>query len=236
VRTPSRIDEDLQLTGVASAGPPAVFVCVCDNGQFRSETLLGYEAGYRKSITQDLYLDFAAFHNKYNNLESFGDASVSILSSPPPFSILISVPFANRIMGSTTGAEIAPDWKVNKVVELRATYSYVSLDLENRVTRTKTADALSDETSSPRNEATLQALVSLPRGFEVNSTYRYTGALSGSVPSYTTADAHLSWRLTRAMTFSIVGQNLFQPRHAEMGPLQVQRGAYAQVTWSKPKD
>lgn len=236
VRTPSRIDEDLQLTGVASSSSPAIFVCICDNGQFQSETLLGYEAGYRKLITRNLYLDVAAFHNKYNDLEGLGNVSVSLLPSPPPFAILVAVPFANRIMGSTTGAEISPDWKVSKAVDLKATYSYVDLNLEDRVTRTKTSGALSDETSSPRNEGTLQALLTLPRGFEFDPTYRYVGALPGLAPSYTTADADLSWRFTRDLTFSVVGQNLFQPRHPEMGPLQVQRGAYAQITWSTPKD
>jgi iron complex outermembrane receptor protein len=56
VRTPSRIDEDLQLTGFVST-PPPIYVCVCDNAKFVSETLLSYEAGYRKLVSSRIYVD-----------------------------------------------------------------------------------------------------------------------------------------------------------------------------------
>ena len=137
VRTPSRIDEDLHLTGLVIP-TPAIFLCICDNRKFLSETLLGYEAGYRQLVTASFYLDVAVFHNHYNDLTSYGDVSISIVNSPPPPHILISLPFANGIMGSTNGAEIAPDWKVTRGMELKASYSYVSLNLEDKRTHTKT--------------------------------------------------------------------------------------------------
>jgi iron complex outermembrane recepter protein len=236
VRTPSRIDDDLQLTQVDPTAIP-IFVCVCDNGKFQSEKLLGYETGYRRLITSKFYVDLAAFHNKYNDLENFGDASVAILTSPPPLDILISFPFANGIMGTSNGGEIAPDFKINRNVELRASYSYVSLNLEDRATHTKESDALSEETSSPHNQVTLQALLSLPKGLEFDPTYRYVSALPADiVNAYSTGDARFAWRFTREMTLSVVGQNLLQPRHAEMNPLLIERSAYAQITWNKPAD
>lgn len=237
VRTPSRIDEDLQLIGIDSASPIPIFLCVCDDGKYRSETLLGYEAGYRKLVTQKFYLDIAVFHNKYNDLASFGDVSISLLTNPPPVDILISVPFANQIMGSTNGGEIAPDVRVNNRVELRATYSYVSLNLEDRTTHTKGSDAFTDETSTPHNQATVQALLHLPRGFEFDPTYRYVGAVPADIiPSYSTADARLSWHFMHNLTLSFTAQNLLQPRHAEMDPVLVERSAYAQISWSKSAD
>ena len=237
VRTPSRIDEDLQLTGVVSSAFPPVFVCICDDGKYRSETLLGYDAGYRRLLTSKFYVDIAMFHNKYNDLESLGDASVSLLTTPPPLDILVSVPFANRIMGTTNGGEISPDLRINDRVELKATYSYASLNLEDRTTHMKGSDALTDETSTPHHQATFQALFNLPRGFEFDPTYRYVGSLpADAIPAYSTADAHLSWRFARNFTLSVTGQNLLQPRHAEMDPVLIERSAYAQITWSKPKD
>lgn len=237
VRTPSRVDEDLELTGLAAATNPPVFICVCDNGKYLSETLLGYEAGYRKLVTSRFYVDLSLFHNKYNDIGDFGDASISMEASPPPPYILVSVPFANRIMGSTNGGEIAPDFRVNKNVELRAAYSYVSLDLEDRITRKKSATALSDETASPHNQVTLQALLNLPMRLEFDPTFRYVSALpADQAPAYSTADARLSWRFAPNLTLSIAGQNLLQPRHAEMSPVLVERGAYAQITWNKPSE
>jgi iron complex outermembrane recepter protein len=81
VRTPSRIDEDLHLTGLA-APTPTVFLCICDNRQFLSETLLGYEAGYRKLVTSRLCVDIAAFHNRYNDLTNYGKDSAVATQLP----------------------------------------------------------------------------------------------------------------------------------------------------------
>jgi outer membrane receptor protein involved in Fe transport len=135
-------------------------------------------------------------------------------------------------MGSANGAEIAPDWKATRWMELKATYSYVSLSLEDRVSHTKTSDVSSFEESSPHNEATAQALFSLPKGFEFDPTYRYVGALPAQLTrSYGTVDARLGWHFGRNFELSLTGQNLLQPRHAELGSVLTQRSAYAQLTW-----
>ncbi len=236
VRTPSRIDEDLQLTGLAQATPP-VFACICDNRQVVSETLLGYEAGYRKLVTSSFYVDVAAFHNKYNDLVSYGDESISTVASPPPPYTLISLRAVNGIMGSTNGGEISPDWKVTHWMDFKATYSYVSLNFEDKATHTKTSQVSSYEGSSPLNEATAQMLFHLPKGFEFDPTYRYVGALPAlAVNAYQTADARLGWHLAKEFELSVAGQNLFQPRHAEFGPVLIERSAYAQITWRRTAD
>jgi iron complex outermembrane receptor protein len=138
-------------------------------------------------------------------------------------------------MGSTNGAEIAPDWKATHWMELKATYSYVSLNLIDKPTRTKTSYVSSYEGSSPHNEATAQALFNLPRGFEFDPTYRYVGALPVQrIRAYGTADARLGWRFAKTFELSLTGQNLLQPRHSELGSVLVERSAYAQLTWKKP--
>lgn len=236
IRTPSRIDEDLQLTGFVSS-PPPIYLCVCDNAKFVSETLLGYEAGYRKLVGPRFYLDIAAFHNKYNDLTSFGNPTISLTTTPPPLAILISLPFANRIMGSTDGGEFSPLWKATHWMEMKATYSYVTMNLEDKPTHTKTSYVSMYEGSSPHNEVTAQLLFNLPRGFEFDPTYRYVGALPAlAVKAYHTADARLGWHFAKRFDLSITGQNLFQPRHAESGSVLVQRSAYAQITWRRAAD
>jgi iron complex outermembrane receptor protein len=236
VRTPSRIDEDLQLTGLVQPTPP-VFACICDNRQVVSETLLGYEAGYRKLVTSSFYVDVAAFHNKYNDLVSYGDESISTVASPPPPYTLISLGAVNGIMGSTNGGEISPEWKVTHWMDFKATYSYVSLNFEDKPTHTKTSQVSSYEGSSPHNEATAQILFRLPRRLEFDPTYRYVGALPAlAVNAYQTADARLGWRFTKEFELSVTGQNLFQPRHAEFGPVLIERSASAQITWRRTAD
>src|SRR5258708_13523629 len=95
-------------------------------------------------------------------------------------------------MGSTNGAEIAPDLKVTHWMELKASYSYVSLSLIDKPTHTKTSYVSTYEGSSPHNEATAQVLLNLPRAFEFDPTYRYVGSLPAQlVKPYETADAPL---------------------------------------------
>jgi iron complex outermembrane recepter protein len=236
VRTPSRIDEDMQYTALAQANPPEFF-CICDNRQFVSETLLGYEAGYRKLVSSQLYVDIAAFHNKYNDLASYGDESISIVASPPPPYTLISLRAVNGIMGTTNGGEISPDWKVTHWMDFKATYSYVSLNFHDKPTHTKTSQVSSYEGSSPHNEATAQILFHLPKGLEFDPTYRYVGALPAlRVNAYQTADARLGWHFAKEFELAVTGQNLFQPRHAEFGPVLVERSAYVQITWRRAAD
>lgn len=236
VRTPSRIDEDLQLTGLVQATPP-VFACICDNRQVASETLLGYEAGYRKLVTPSFYVDVAAFHNKYNDLVSYGDESISIVAAPPPPYTLLSFQAVNGIMGSSNGGEISPAWKVTHWMDFKATYSYVSLNFEDKPTHTKTSQVSSYEGSSPHNEATAQMLFHLRKGLEFDPTYRYVGALPAlGVNAYHTADARLGWHFAKEFELSVTGQNLFQPRHAEFGPVLVERSGYAQITWRRAAD
>jgi len=63
------------------------------------------------------------------------------------------------------------------------------------------------------------------------------GALSAlQVNGYQTVDARLGWHFAKEVELSVTGQNLLQPRHAEFGPVLVERSAYAQITWRRGAD
>ena len=70
-----------------------------------------------------------------------------------------------------------------------------------------------------------------PGGFEFDPTYRYVAALPSQLTkSYGTVDARFGWH-ARNVELSLAGQNVLQPRHAEIGSILTQRSAYAQITW-----
>ncbi len=69
VRTPSDNEDTLETTTLRSTDPLA-FSVITGDGRFTSETLIGYEAGYRSLITKTFSLDIAAFYNEYNHLQS----------------------------------------------------------------------------------------------------------------------------------------------------------------------
>jgi iron complex outermembrane receptor protein len=240
VRTPSRIDEDLQLTGLAATTPIPIFISVVGNPNFLPETLLGYEAGYRQLVTRRVYVDVALFHNQYDNLTSLGSSlTIAVENSPSPTHLLATIPWGNGIKGTTNGGEIAPDWKATRWLELKGSYSYANLNLRNKLGNTDIGTVLTDEGSSPRHQVVVQSLFNLPMGFELDPTYRYVSALPAlSVKAYTTMDVRVGWHVTRNLQLSLVGQNLFQPKHAEFsgdpGPLiGIKRSAYAQITWAR---
>jgi iron complex outermembrane receptor protein len=238
VRSPSRLDEDLQLTGLITTTPLPIFIRVAGNPQFMSETLLGYEVGYRTLVTSKFFVDVSLFHNNYNNLTSFGSAKISFENSPPPLRVILTVPWANGIKGSTDGFEIAPNWKVASWLVLNASYSYLNMDLSNKPGNTDTGTVTSDQGSSPRHEFVIRTQFNLPKRFEFDPAFRYVSALPAQlVESYSTMDVHLSWRFTEQMELSVVGKNLFQPQHAEFagdpgGLIGIKRSVYAKIIWT----
>ncbi len=240
VSTPSRVDENLRLTGFTTV-PLPIFLTVVGNPKFVSETLLGYEVGYRKLITPQLYVDVSLFHNDYNNLTSFGAFALSAETNPSPPHLLLTLPWTNGIMGSTNGGEISPDWKASRWLELKASYSYVSLDLKNKPGNTDVGTRISDQRSSPRHQVVVQSLFNLPKRFEFDPTYRFVSALPAqSVKSYSTMDLRFGWHFAGNVEASVVGQNLFQPNHTEFGfspgpMIGVSRSVYGQIIWHETR-
>jgi iron complex outermembrane receptor protein len=240
VSTPSQVDENLQLTGYTPV-PFPLFLRIAGNPNFNSETLLGYEVGYRRLITPSLYVDVSLFHNKYNDLTSFGTFAFSVEANPAPPHLLLTIPWANGIEGSTNGGEISPDWKATRWLELKASYSYVSLGLKNRPGNADAGTLSLDKGSSPRHEVVVQSLFNLPKRFEFDPTYRYVSALPAqSVKSYSTMDLRFGWHFAGNVEASIVGQNLFQPNHMEFGispgpMVGVSRSVYGQIIWHETR-
>jgi iron complex outermembrane recepter protein len=237
VRTPSRLDEDIQLTDFATVTPLPIYLQVDGNRQFRSEELLGYEAGYRALITSHFYLDVAAFHNNYNDVYSFQVGTFFLEPSPPPVHAILPLLTSNGIRGTTKGFEVAPDWKPTGWWELRPSYSHLELLMEDVPGSNDPTSVAGYEGSSPRHQATVQSLLNLPKKLEFAQTYRYVSALPAqTVKSYSTADARVGWVFIRQMELSVVGQNLLQPNHAEFGGdpgglVGIKRSVYGQITW-----
>jgi iron complex outermembrane recepter protein len=242
VRTPSRLDEDIQLTDFATVTPLPIYLQVNGNHQFRSEILLGYEAGYRALITSHFYLDVAAFHNNYNDVYSFQVGAPFLAPSPPPVRAIIPLLTSNGIRGTTKGFEVAPDWKPTSYWELRPSYSHLEMLMEDGPGSNDPTSVAGYEGSSPRHQATVQSFLSLPKKLEVEQTYRYVSALPAqTVKSYSTADARVGWGFIREMELSVVGQNLLQPNHAEFGGdpgglVGIKRSVYAQITWNRAEN
>jgi len=236
VRTPSRVEEDLQLTGLAAPTPLTFFRIIGDR-KFSSESLIGYEAGYRSLVSPKFYVDIAAFYNNYDHLLSVEPGAPFSESSPPPPHTVIPFFFRNGLLGHTAGFEIAPDWTPTRTWRLRGSYSFLHIDLDKKASSQDTSSGNSTQGSSPHHQVAIQSFLDLPKKLQFDQTLRYVSALPAQlVRAYTTADVRFSWHATRSLGVSVVGQNLFQPHHAEFGgdpgPLVgIERSAYIKLTW-----
>ncbi len=238
VRTPSRLDEDLQLTDSLLHGFP-LYLRVLGNGQFGDEEMVGSEAGYRTLIATGLYIDVAMFHNHYDRLYGYGDNTVYLESAGPAGEILQLSP-VNVLGGDTNGFEISPDWKPTAWLQLKGSYSYLHLAMHNQPGLTDPlGDIASENGSSPHHEIVAESLINLPKRFEIDPTYRYVSALtSPQVPAYSTVDLRVGWHMNREIELSVAGQNLIQPSHPEFsgdpGPLVgIKRSVFGKITWTQ---
>lgn len=239
VRTPDRVDEDVQVD-VFAGSPPPIFARVVTNHNLMPERLVAYEAGFRALIHPRLYLSAAGFHNAYRNIIAQSGLRPSPAPTPPlpPGSVFYELQFMNGIHGSTDGAEIAPDFQAASFWRIRPGLSYLSIDLNDEPGFTDTVTLKNLRGSSPKYQAFIQSEINLPYHFEFDQSFRYVDSLPAqSVRAYTTADVRIGWNPTKALSVSVTGQNLFQPHHAEFGidpppTVLIKRGVYAKLVWS----
>jgi iron complex outermembrane receptor protein len=237
VRTPSRLESDLQYTVLLAVKPPT-FLRIVGNPDFLSERLIGYEAGYRSAPTPQFYVDVAAFHNDHDNLQSFGSFSTRIEALPAPAHVLAVLPYANGVAGTSDGFEIAPDWQLTRAWQVKGSYSYLRLDLKNKPGNADTSAVDTYEGSAPRHQGQIRSMVSLPKGWQFDQVIRYSSALPAQhVDEYVTADVRVGWQMTRRLGLSVVGQNLTRPHHVEFAhspspSVALLRTVYATATWN----
>jgi iron complex outermembrane receptor protein len=240
LRTPSDGERDFYLLGppIGFVGALPVLPRFNANPDFHSEELNGYEAGYRRLLLKNVYVDLAAFYNHYGDLFSediIGSPYFETNPGPPHY--LLPAHFGNGLLGTTTGGEIAPEWKVTNRWRLRGSYSYLLMQLEKGTGSLDIGSASGIEGSSPKHQVLAESNFDISKAFNLDLNYRYVSALPAlTVHSYSTGDARFAWQAGEHVQLSVVGMDLFQPHHAEFssdpGPLVgIKRSVYGQIAW-----
>jgi iron complex outermembrane receptor protein len=240
LRTPSRIEESFQFTALAQASIP-LYLRLIGDGDFSPEQLIGYELGYRTYITGSGFISIASFYNRYSDLLSVENRPPTVETSPTPTHLVLPLYLRNGIQAQTKGVEISSLFDLRPWWRMQGSYSYLHLNAEREPGSDDASTIGQLQGDSPQHKVVVQSFFTLPHGFSFDLTYRYVGALTGSdvkVPAYSTGDARIAKRLGREFIFSVIGQNLFQPRHPEYagdpGPLvDIRRSAYLQLMWTR---
>lgn len=250
VRTPADVERDFFLSGFIGTGPGGLpfFARFNANPNFKSETLKGYEAGYRRLVSKNLYIDLAGFFNQYNNLFSEEITGAPFLeNTPPPLDDNISAPthillpalFGNSLVGTTSGVEVAPEWRPTSFWRLRGSYSFLEMHIKKAPNSADIGTGPGIQGASPQHQVFLQSGFDLSKSLTLDLLYRYVSRLPAqNVEAYSTGDATFGWRVKEHVHLSVVGQNLLQPHHTEFlgdprGLVGIKRSAYGKIAWTR---
>jgi iron complex outermembrane receptor protein len=197
VRTPSRIDRQLEL-------PPLL-----TGGDFQSEKLIAFEAGYRGQPSPRTTLSVSVFVNRYDDIRTTEFQPGGAL----PIQLM------NGLQGYTYGVEAWSAAQLAPWLRINVGLSTIWKDFHFKPGH---ADlALRDELGHDPNlqlfaRAELNPLDRLRMSFGL----RRIGALDDSaseppIRAYVEADANLNYRLTDALELYVAGNNLLHHAHLE---------------------
>ena len=161
VRTPSRIEHDLQIS--AGGVPFLDFV-----PSFDSEDMIAYELGFRAQPEPWFSWDLALFYNQYEHLSS-------LRLTPPGVLPIIN---SNQNRGEGYGVELAADLDVTSNWELSGYYAFLQLQIHSdSVANDIGSGGKAIEGSSPHNQVYLTSSHALTDNLECDFTSRYVDNL-----------------------------------------------------------
>lgn len=216
VRTPNRIERELQATGLLFPSP-----------DYGSEKLTAFEAGWRSQPLDRMSYSLSAFYNLYDDLRTAGITPVTVLP----------LRLENGARGTTYGLEgwtryeMAPGWRISagfnllhKDFELKPGYAF---DAYGTVFG-----------QDPSYQAQIRSEWNINDAVELDVWLRTVGKLdTAPVPAYTEANVRLGWRVRDDLELSINGFNLLNPRHLEVydpatvAPRYVGRSIFASLRY-----
>ncbi len=249
VRTPSRAENDSKIditpflpvaTGLAlSSLPFPISATLLGSGQYNSEKLIAYEAGYRHQFSPQASIDIAGFANDYSQLRdvSFGAFS---LSTGLPLRLLQPVFINNQGSALTYGVETSIDLRPVENWRIQTSYSFIHIDFSsNNLLKNTNPTTGGSEKANPQHQLSVRSNYDFSERLQLNLWLRYTSEIAFyQIPSYVTMDAKLVYRPAKNTELFVVGQNLFSQHHRELTsdfiplvPAAIPRGVFAGVQW-----
>lgn len=241
VRTPTVADESRTFVNLVSPpgtfgpGSPPVIHAVLGSHSLESEELIAYQLGWRGRWGNDAMLSAALFYNDYDRLILYQQLPLDTVTLAPDFWRLALIP-VNVGSAHSHGAELTGMWQPLPRWRLFGEVSY--LDLKVLPSELPLASNISGSTAQV--QASLRSNLELGQHWEIGVGLRYVDDLPAqNVDSYVGADVRVARRLTEGVQLALVGQNLWEPRHAEFRstsfPIDsyIQRSVYLALTWRR---
>jgi iron complex outermembrane receptor protein len=231
VRTPARLNSDIELTAPITDDPVPFYVNVFGNPAFESETLQAHEAGYRIRFNESLALDFAVFDNDYDKLQTQEAGAPFVVNGPPQY-LVLPIDMANGMRAETYGGTIAAVWQPFERWRLRMHYSRLQMDLSLKP-GSLDGGALGIAGNSPRHQIAVHAFAELGHGLSLYGAARYISALPNQqLDSRIAVDLNLGWQVTARLKGALTVRDLNDRRHVEFGDVAIERAAYVRIAWA----
>jgi iron complex outermembrane receptor protein len=201
VRRPTRFDDDILAFG------PAGTVLARGSDDFRAESLIASEVGYRAQAARAVSIDATAFHHRITDLRS---------QDLPPTGLPIVV--GNSLEGESHGVEFGVN--VQPFDWWRTHVAYTWLDTEiRRAPGSRDVGGGASEANDPHHLFGVRTSFDLPHAIEVDAMLRSIGSLPNPrVPAFTELDLRAGWQATPRVQLWVAGRDLLHDRHPEFGP------------------
>jgi iron complex outermembrane recepter protein len=244
VRTPSRYDRDLEVvTGLVNAPAPYVFpsAYLAGSPDFKSESVVAYELGYRAELGSKFTLSVSGYYNVYSDIRSTEDTPTT-----PTYPFPYPVVFGNGLEGDTYGLEVNANYQLLDWWQVHGGYNLIRENIHATQGYVDATGSL-NETADPENQFFFRSSMDLPRGLELDAALRWIdsftisngpngGPIGATVPSYFELNARIAWHVNKRLEVSVVGDNLLHDHHPEYGypsptTEEISRSVFGKAEW-----
>ncbi len=211
VRTPSSIEEDIDLAAQVLPGTPPTELRVFGNPGQQSEELIAYEIGHRIQPRDNLAFDTALFFNDFDNLQTIATPDAPFTGADG--NTIIAYRLNNLGGGHVYGAEFTANWNINPDWRLAGSYTFMKMELEVEPGSATTLEA--GEELAPEHQFAVRSYYNITQDVHWDNTAYFVDALSNPVDSYLRLDSRLAWLVQPGLEISMIGRNLTDPHHPE---------------------
>ncbi len=221
IRRPTRFDDDTVVTG------PGGIVLARGSDDFKPESLVAGEVGYRIQPSSVFSFDATVFRHRITDLRSQD-------LSPTGLPIVVG----NTLIGEVTGVEIGVN--VQPIDRWRTHLGYTRLNTDIRRTAASRDVGSTSEANDPDQFFGLRTSLDLPHAIEIDAMVRAVAALPNPVvPAYTELNLRAGWWMTPRTELWVAGQDLLHDRHPEFGPdlptrVEFERSVRVGITFRTP--
>ncbi len=207
VRRPTRLDMDPVITTASG------ITLIQGTDEFKAETLIASELGYRVQPSATISLDATLFRHVYDDIRS--------QDLTPGGGLPLTI--GNTLEGDSHGLELGANIQPHPRWRTHVSYTWLDTDVRPQPGSRDAGQGLS-EANDPHHLFGLRTSVDLRRNLDVDASVRSSGALPNpQVPAYTELSLRLGWRVTPRLELSVVGQDLLHDRHPEAGAALLSR-------------